>query len=576
MFVLACRKTEQQLGWPAFAERRWTAGGLHLLFASDSGSGRYQDAPGGFSYVESPAALDPSDGTPPYTTIRYDGRGSGVLEVSAGPSSGSTVYYHLDGAGGFHCASHVRLLGALGIALEENTELLPDYFLYRYVTPPHTLYRGIQQLAKADLEVSFSGDRCVIRSVRPYPVFPAGESAATDEAGIVEGALRILDASLERLRKSRERLCVPLSGGMDSSVLFRLAQKKFGLNECYSAGYPFEADSDNVEKQYAVSAAAALGARHRYYAATHNEYLEAVVRSIAAAEEPIHHLQSAMFYLLFRDAVPQERDRVILGVGAGGVFGTPLQQLVHAYRTRQAAYDALARRPVKQAVEIASRLTGRGRRLVKAIDLSGRLELPMEDERNVVWSVDAYGSPEWIRERFRCSAASLVRSRTDLLRPHEERGLLAQIAVIDLFDKTQFIWAKLLQSQGRVAYYPFMQQDLHHHLLASPWPLRLQSNKHILAEVARRLEVPEFILRRAKSGFGVRRKDWALRNGPLEPLVPLATKVVGEEALRSMQSAQPQRAMTFWCLLNYGLWKRLCIDREPADALVAELRERLD
>jgi hypothetical protein len=30
--------------------------------------------------------------------------------------------------------------------------------------------------------------------------------------------------------------------------------------------------------------------------------------------------------------------------------------------------------------------------------------------------------------------------------------------------------------------------------------------------------------------------------------------------------------MTFWSLLTYGVWKRLCIDREDADALVAELR----
>jgi hypothetical protein len=63
-----------------------------------------------------------------------------------------------------------------------------------------------------------------------------------------------------------------------------------------------------------------------------------------------------------------------------------------------------------------------------------------------------------------------------------------------------------------------------------------------------------------------------MRGGPLEPLVALAAKRVDESELRSLQSHEPGRAQGFWCLLNLGLWRRLSIDGESSEALVAELR----
>ena len=104
-----------------------------------------------------------------------------------------------------------------------------------------------------------------------------------------------------------------------------------------------------------------------------------------------------------------------------------------------------------------------------------------------------------------------------------------------------------------------------------PPDLRFASHKHLLRDTAARAGVPQFILDRAKSGFGVQRIDWAARGGVLEALVPVAGKVVGERELRDLQSVEPQRAMTFWTLLTYGIWRRLVIDGETAGALVSEI-----
>ena len=37
-----------------------------------------------------------------------------------------------------------------------------------------------------------------------------------------------------------------------------------------------------------------------------------------------------------------------------------------------------------------------------------------------------------------------------------------------------------------------------------------------------------------------------------------------------MQSTEPKKSMTFWNMLNYSIWKRLCIKNEPIEILLEE------
>ena len=94
-------------------------------------------------------------------------------------------------------------------------------------------------------------------------------------------------------------------------------------------------------------------------------------------------------------------------------------------------------------------------------------------------------------------------------------------------------------------------------------------------EIARQSNLPKFIINRPKSAFGVRSKTWSMKGGVFEPLVPLASKVFDEKQIRYMQSSDPKKAMTFWNMLNYSIWKRLCINNEPLDDLIEELNEAM-
>ena len=38
-----------------------------------------------------------------------------------------------------------------------------------------------------------------------------------------------------------------------------------------------------------------------------------------------------------------------------------------------------------------------------------------------------------------------------------------------------------------------------------------------------------------------------------------------------MRSRDPEKAMLFWNMINYAIWKRICVDNESADDLINEL-----
>src|SRR5207244_767332 len=95
------------------------------------------------------------------------------------------------------------------------------------------------------------------------------------------------------------------------------------------------------------------------------------------------------------------------------------------------------------------------------------------------------------------------------------------------------------------------------------WEEKIRRPKEILRQAARTVGVPEFIITRPKSGFGIAGRDWACRGGLFEPLVSIAAKAFPVDAIRKMQSADLDRRFTFWNMINYGIWKRVVINAEP-------------
>ncbi len=116
--------------------------------------------PDGFSVLE--ASLDPTDF---FSKIVYDNKNN-TIEVVKSTLSGMPIYYKAEPNGSFFCSSSISMLREAGVEIEENTSILPEYFVYFYVAPPDTLYRGVKRLPSGShLLLELRESRCDIKHV---------------------------------------------------------------------------------------------------------------------------------------------------------------------------------------------------------------------------------------------------------------------------------------------------------------------------------------------------------------------------------------------------------------------------
>jgi len=502
--------------------------------------------------------------------------------------------------GEFYCATHVRPLRDAGVSLEEDPERLAEFIVYDYVSAPRTLFKGVDQLMAGERRrFRLNGSMWRLeRSERFAPPRPAA-AAAREESGGRYGTYgrRACDAvtgAMRALSPASGTLHVLLSGGLDSSILYQIAKSDLGVASSYSTGYPFEDEARNVEKQYALSAAEALGARHRFYVPTTEQFLRGFLEAVAAAEQPLVLLQSVLLLLLFRDGLPPGPGTVVMGQGADGVFGLRIHRTVEKVdrfrknhpRLSIAFHPALwsVAGPVLNARLVAPGVRGLLKLLRREHALPNVLRLrwgdgaPPSHPRHILWALGVTGDERWARRRFGASRQQVISNRAAAVAPYADRSTLDQLSLLDFLSDvsiTQSIWSKLGEAAGKSVYYPFNDPAVLDCAFSTPWDLKLAEPKGLLRDVARRLEVPEFIITRPKAGFSITTARWASPGAVLDPLVPLAAKVWGEPELRRMQSGQFNRAHTFWAMLNYAVWKRMFIDGESLDTLMDELERSM-
>jgi asparagine synthetase B (glutamine-hydrolysing) len=486
--------------------------------------------------------------------------------------SGRPIYYHINPAGEFFCSTQISLLREAGVIIRENKEALPEFFVYRLVMPPRTLYKDVGQLmAGGRAVIKLHGEGCHLESVSGFE---------PPEAGGIHGSLRdiseqtlsLLTHSLEALNPYGEKLSILQSGGLDSSILYQLCRKLYGSEETYSTGFPFEEPTNNLEREYALSAARALRSRHVYHEFSTREYLQGLIRGIAAAEEPLHHLQSVLLHLLF-GRLPQNKNIVISGEGADSSFGSLMNNRVYRINT-PLIHAALG--PVRLS-GITALMSKRWQGRINGIaETRLGLSKSLNDPGHMLWSIGRYGNKEWVCNHFGVGETDIIEGRYSTIRLFEDRSVNDQIALLSFLggaSVTKSIWNKLGEDQGKIVHYPYGDDNLLRYVHAVPWDIKVRKPKNILREVARMTGLPRFIIERPKQSFGVSPRRWGEKGGVLEPLVALCEKVVDKREIQKMQSPEPDKAMTFWNILNYALWKRMCVDNESAEGLLGELNE---
>ncbi len=524
-----------------------------------------------FSLIEAPPLGAEDNPAIVFSRVAYSKRDN-LLTINKATISGRPIYY-TSSNGDFFCSSHISLLRKAGVVIAENTRALPEFFAYSYLLPPMTLYRDIFRLSPGSrLEVRFDSDKCEIKHQNECYPPPITKRQPDSLDAVIGGTLNALSQSVGALGVGKERLAVMMSGGLDSSILFKLCQKHYGNVATYSTEYPFEDPGKNIERQYALSAANAFGSPHSHYRVTTRDYLSGLVEVIAAGEEPLRHLQYVMYYLLVKKGLSQTSDIIISGEGSDSIWGLGSHYLLGI--SHRVPLGLLSNAAILKLIKAGTPAGSLPSRVASQLIKMRTLNAKSDDPQNICF-FESWGNEDWVCHYFNIARSDIIRNRAEVINTWSGNSTYDIMSmIVSLGDEAnhQQILSKSAETAHKIVYYPFSRSQVLECAFSIPWGIRIARPKNILRHVAYKLDVPEFIIKRRKSGFGLRRIDWAQEGNIFEPLAGLAFRVFGEKVVRSVQDREPEKAMTFWNMLNYAIWKRLCIDGDPVAVLIDEAR----
>jgi asparagine synthase (glutamine-hydrolysing) len=572
MFLIALTKDVIAQNFQSVKVEDFNIHGLKLTFVLDNFLSDFTSDADVFSIIESPLIKFDSYQKTIFSQITYQDKND-TLNVFKSTISGRPIYYHINPKGEFFCSTHISMLRAAGVPIVENTDVLPEFFVFRHIMPPNTLYKNIyEMLSGGQLQIKIIDNRCKIQSINYYN--PPAENQ--NLKSLNDCSIKLLDnlsESIKKLHKVKDETAILLSGGIDSSILSSLCKTNLITDNSYSTKYPFEEPNLDLEKKYALSAAQALGMKHQVYEPTNKEYLTGFLEAVSYAEEPLHQLQSILIHLLLKNGIQSDKKIIINGWGAGTTFGSNKFLYIHNNPLIQKISI-----PSIGVLDTLSRTSKRFKLFLEILN-SYNLKTSLADPKNLIWHWMDYGNKDWVCTHFKTTENDIIKKRYNFIKNFQNMSIYDIWSLYSFFSDEQYtlsIWTKIGEGNKKIMYTPFYDQDVLNYVFSIPWKLKLQSPENRLRkEIAQKTHIPDFIINRPKISLGVQSKHWAEKDDIFEPIIPLTLKIFDEKEIRKMQSAEKHNAMTFWNILNYSIWKRLCINNEPLAVLLEELNESI-
>lgn len=146
MFLVAITHSGIENNFQNFNVEKFRKGGSIITVVTDNFMSKIVPEPEGFSVIESPLISNENFMGLIFSQVKFN-ESLKVLEIRRPTLSGRAIYYLIDSKGDLFVSMHVSMLRKAGVKIEENQSVLPEFFVYRYVMPPQTLYKNIEQLA---------------------------------------------------------------------------------------------------------------------------------------------------------------------------------------------------------------------------------------------------------------------------------------------------------------------------------------------------------------------------------------------------------------------------------------------
>ncbi|MES2116851.1 MAG: asparagine synthase (glutamine-hydrolyzing) [Pseudomonadota bacterium] len=460
--------------------------------------------------------------------------------------------------GGLLFGSEIKALRAYpGVTAAADLDAVWDYFAYRYVPGPATLFQGIVKLAPGSCAVWQGGVLTERRYFTPADCRPA--PAVAVPADPVAAFLDKLDESVRIRMVSDVPFGAFLSGGIDSSAVVALMARHSTLPvKTFSVGFK---EGQFSELRYAADIARQFRTEHHELEVSVDQVIELLPDMVNFRDAPVAEPSDIPIYLLAKEARKSVK-MVLTGEGSDEILGGYPK---HVYERYVQTYQLLPRWLRRGALEPAvGALPYRFRRAKTAI---------------VNLGLETFGErmPRWFGMMSERERAALVALRPPAAAaPAGDCGGPANSALrrILCFDQSSWLPDNLLERGDRMtmaasieARMPFMDHELAAFVSGLPdhYRVRGRTTKWILREAMKQL-LPQAILARPKVGFRVPVNEWF--RGPMkdylyEHLTGAASRTRAyyhpaalQQVLAEHVGGRQNHEKLLWSLLTLEIWHR--------------------
>lgn len=292
-------------------------------------------------------------------------------------SFGTRPLYFAQLHGDWVFASEVGMLLAAGVAPRLERKALASLVHFRFLAGPTTVFAGISLVPPGALVTLRPGLPPEIRLLRPPRRNPRSDGTLEDS---VQRAGDALDASMDALANLAEVVAIPLSGGIDSSLVAALAKPRFRKCIGYSAvveGF------DNPELDRAREVAARLGIEHKVVTVTGSDVSRLYPLIVTRLATCPRHFNNFVVARLYEAMAADSVEAVLQGDSADSLFSSEGTRELELFRQRQRLLHripAIVRRPLADLLSGAA--SPRLRRAAAMMQMSydeAQIRLPAAD-----------------------------------------------------------------------------------------------------------------------------------------------------------------------------------------------------
>lgn len=462
--------------------------------------------------------------------------------------------YYFDANNNFVFASEIKSILKSGLVKAEcNLAKLPEYFIFREVAGPDTLFKEVHSLPPGSYMLLRNGKTEISRY---WDVTRTAINENISHQDAFEQLSDLLTDAIKMQLMSDVPLGTFCSGGVDSSLVTAIAAINTSEKiNTFSVGFD---EKEYDESKYAKMVAARYDTNHHELRLNNQEFADLFEKSVWHNDLPLNFANSVLIYAL--SSLAKKTVTVVLtGEGADELFGGYPRYMIPVIHSKLAQIPRPLLRIAKYGLGLIP--DHRAKKLASYMDMN---------EAEVLLYNSAIHSPEKlvqyginINEDILDYRASLITSITSNDHALNRVSLLDQqtylLSILNRQDKMSM--AASIESRVPILDYRLIE-------FANSLPATIKCDrlnpKRIFKQLAEKY-LPRELIYRQKSGFGVPLSDWFTSKDGLGNLAEeLLTKASLDELewngdirkiISDHKAGLCDHAEFLWSSINYVQWK---------------------